>query len=170
VFRRISGAGSDLWVRDLSRGTETRFTSDASLNASPVWSPQGDRIVFASNRQGGGYNLYQKAANGSGQDELLLPNSRTDAPYQWSRDGRFIVYMEADPKINFDLRILPTEAAASGAKSDRKLIPFLRTEFNELFGQLSPDSHWMAFTSDLSEPLWVVYLSCANQDVHHTTG
>jgi hypothetical protein len=30
----------------------------------------------------------------------------------------------------------------------RKPVPFLRSEFNELFGQLSPDSHWMAYTSD----------------------
>jgi Tol biopolymer transport system component len=145
VFSRASGAGSDLWVRDLSRGTETRFTSNASMNLAPVWSPQGDRIVFASNRKGV-FNLYQKAASGSGQDELLLPSSLGGAAYQWSRDGRFIVYTEVDPKTKYDLWVLPTE----GAAADRKPVPFLKTEFNELFGQLSPDSHWMAFTSDRS--------------------
>ena len=46
-----------------SRGTETRFTSDASVNLNPFWSPRGDRIVFTSNRTGA-YNLYQKAASG----------------------------------------------------------------------------------------------------------
>ena len=93
VFARATSGGSDLWVRDLSRGTETRFTSDASTNVAPFWSPKGDRIVFASNRTGV-YNLYQKAASGSGQEELLLPNSLPDLPTQWSRDGRFIVYCE----------------------------------------------------------------------------
>jgi Tol biopolymer transport system component/predicted Ser/Thr protein kinase len=146
VFDRASRAVSDLWVRDLSRGTETRFTSNASSNLSPVWSPKGDRIVFASNRKGGVFNLYQKAASGSGQDELLLPNSLIDAAHQWSRDGRFIVYVEIDPKTKSDLWVLPTE----GAAAERKPIPFLRTEFNELFDQLSPDNHWMAFTSDRS--------------------
>ena len=146
VYRRIRAAGGDLWVRDLSRGTETRFTSDASNNIRPFWSPQGDRIVFASNRKGGVYNLYQKASSGSGQDELLLSNSLLNGPSQWSRDGRFIVYFEIDPKTKSDLWVLPTE----GAAADRKPIPFLRTEFNEYFGQLSPDSHWMAFTSDRS--------------------
>jgi Tol biopolymer transport system component len=82
VFRRNSGNGSDLWVRDLSRGTETRFTSSASANLGPVWSPQGDRVVFGSNRKGGIFNLYQKAAGGSGQDGLLLPNNITDIPSQ----------------------------------------------------------------------------------------
>ena len=145
VFSRIAGAESDLWVRDLSRGTETRFTSNASRNLAPVWSPKGDSIVFASNRKGA-FNLYQKAASGSGQDELLLPSSLSDGPYQWSRDGRFIVYVEVDPKTKYDLWVLPVE----GAAAERKPIPFLKTEFNELFGQLSPDSHWMAFTSDRS--------------------
>ena len=146
TFRCNTGAGSDLWVRDLSRGTETRFTSDPSNNVSPVWSPRGDRIVFSSNRKGGVYNLYQKAASGSGQDELLLPNTFGDFATQWSRDGRFIVYHENGQKTQNDLWVLPTE----GATADRKPIPFLRTEFDELFGQLSPDSHWMAFTSDRS--------------------
>ena len=150
VFRRNAGTGADLWVRDLSRGTETRFTSDASSNVTPVWSPKGDRIVFASNRKSNVFNLYQKAASGSGQDELLLPNTVTDSPEQWSRDGRFIVYRESDPKTKYDLWVLPTEGATPDRRADRKPIPFLRTEFNELFGQLSPDSHWMAFTSDRS--------------------
>jgi eukaryotic-like serine/threonine-protein kinase len=146
VFRRVTSGGGDLWVRDLSRGTETRFTSDASFNVTPFWSPKGDRIAFASNRAGGVLNLYQKATSGSGQDEPLLPNSLFDRASQWSRDGRYIVYFELDPKNKFDLWVLPT----SGSTADRKPIPFLRTEFSELFGQLSPDSHWMAFTSDRS--------------------
>ena len=146
VFRRNATTGTDLWVRDLSRGTETRFTSDASLNTSPFWSPQGDRIVFESNRKAGVPNLYQKATSGSGQEALLLPNSVADLPTQWSRDGRFIVYFENDPKTKGDIWVLPTQ----GSAADRKPIPFLRTEFNEEFGQLSPDSHWMAFASDRS--------------------
>jgi Tol biopolymer transport system component len=146
AFRRpTGGGGNDIWVHDLNRGTETRFTSDPSSNVEPFWSPKGDRIVFASNRSGV-FNLYQKATNGSGQDEPLLPNSLVNFPSQWSRDGKFILYQETDPKNRLDLWALPAE----GATADRKPIPFLRTEFNELFGRLSPDSHWMAFTSDRS--------------------
>jgi Tol biopolymer transport system component len=103
-------------------------------------------VYFFTSSRKGPNNLYQKATSGSGQDELLLPNSVNDFPTQWSRDGRFIVYCELDPKTKYDLWVLPTE----GAAADRKPIPFLRTEFNELFGQLSPDSHLMAFTSDRS--------------------
>ena len=146
VFRRISPTGGNLWLRDLSRGAETLLTSDAPVNIGSFWSPKGDRIVFASNRQGGFYNLHQKAASGSGQDELLLPDNLNDVPTHWSRDGRFIVYYNIDPKTKFDIWVLPTQ----GTAADRKPIPFLRTEFNEIMGQLSPDSHWMVFTSDRS--------------------
>ena len=139
AFQRQNNAGSDLWVLDLNRGAETRFTSDPSSNVAPVWSPGGDSIVFASNRTGV-YNLYKKAANGSSGEMLLLPNKITDSPEQWSRDG-FIVYFELDIKNKRDLWTLP----AAG-----KPIPFLQSEFNELLAQLSPDSHWMAFTSDRS--------------------
>jgi Tol biopolymer transport system component len=147
AFRRLNlGSTSDLWVRDLSRLTETPFTGDPSFNAVPQWSPHGDRIVFSSNRKNGVYNLYQKTANGSGQDELLLNNMLNDVAYQWSRDGRFIVYYQAESKTKVDLWVLPMD----GVAGDRKPIPFLQTEANDLFGQLSPDSHWMAFTSDRS--------------------
>jgi Tol biopolymer transport system component len=68
AFRRVTVAGSDLWVRDLSRGTETKFTSDPSTNLAPFWSPKGDRLVYTSSRSGGVLNLYQKSANGGGKD------------------------------------------------------------------------------------------------------
>jgi serine/threonine protein kinase len=146
AFTRLGSTGGDLWVWNQNRGNETEFTNDNSIVAAPFWSPKGDRVVFGSDRQGGFLNLYQKAASGSGPEEPLLPRSFIDIPSQWSRDGRFIVYAELDPKTQFDLWVLPTE----GAAADRKPISFLNTESNELFGQLSPDSHWMAFTSDRS--------------------
>jgi Tol biopolymer transport system component len=146
VFRRSTGSFSDIWRRDLARGAETRFTFDASANLDPSWSPKGDRILFDSNR-GGQFNLYQ--TSGSGKDELLLStaNNNNKVPDQWSRDGRFIVYSEFDPKTKWDLWVLPV---GQGAPSDWKPIPFLQTKFNELYGQLSQDGHWMAYTSDES--------------------
>jgi Tol biopolymer transport system component/predicted Ser/Thr protein kinase len=147
VFARASGSTYDLWLRDLDRGTETRFTSDTSVNVTPFWSPQGDRIVFASSRHAGGaFNLFQKAASGSAQEEVLLTDGNIKEPTQWSRDGRFIVYEEIAAKTKLDLWVLPVE----GAEKERKPVLFMQTEFNELMAQLSPDSHWMAYTSDQS--------------------
>ena len=115
------------------------------MNGAPVWSPKGDRLAFASNRGGAPYNLYQKAASGTGPDEALLATSNNKIPSQWSRDGRFLVYSSPDPKTKSDIWVLPLEGGA-----DRKSIVFVHSEFNEDFGQLSPDSRWMAYTSDES--------------------
>jgi serine/threonine protein kinase len=142
AFRRTSVLSADLWRLDLARGPEQRLTTHASLNDAPFWSPKGDRIVFSSNRGGGTYNLYQKATSGTGQDELLLATGNTKMPCQWSRSGQFIVYEEFDPKTKADIWVLPMDGSVAG-----KALPFLRSEFNEIFGQLSPDSHWMAYTS-----------------------
>ena len=149
--RKSTPASSDLWLRDLNRGTDMRFTTDVSANATPLWSPMGDRIVFASNRKGGVYNLYQKVTSGSGQDELLLENSNTKFPTQWSKDGRFIVYIENDAKGKQHIWVLPVDASVASGPGRQKEVSFLKnSEFNEEFGQLSPDSHWMAYTSDES--------------------
>jgi Tol biopolymer transport system component len=146
VFRRTSLASekADLWLRDLARGAEQRFTTDASINLGPVWSPKGDRIAFDSNREGGMFNLYQKAATGAGEDEKLLAIGHNIFISQWSRDGRFIVFQVPDAKTKFDIWVLPMDGA------EQKPVPFLRSQFNEVLGQLSPDGHWMAYTSDES--------------------
>ena len=144
AFQRENNSGSDLWLLDVNRGGVTRFTSDPSSNVAPVWSPGGDRIVFASNRTGV-YNLYQKAASGGGGEVLLLSNKITDSPEQWSRDG-FIVYFELDTKSKRDLWTLP---GGAGSVQQEQPVSFAVRD-RRITRTISPDSHWMAFTSDRS--------------------
>jgi eukaryotic-like serine/threonine-protein kinase len=140
-------AGVDIWLRDLVRGTDTRFTAGGQ-NFAPLWSPTGDRIAFLSrvfvNDGKSGFGLYNKSASGSGPAERLIDLGQSPGVSQWSRDGRFIVYSDTGEKSQLDLWILPV------SESERKPIRFLQTEFNEFLGQLSPDSRWMAYTSDES--------------------
>src|SRR5262249_20101948 len=134
-----------LWLRDLTSGVEQRLTTDPSPNRAPFWSRNSDRVVFAR-ALGGIFNLYQRAATAAGKDELLLvTNGNNRMPSQWSRDGRFVVYGEIDPKTKRDIWVLPMQGG-----TERKPPPFLHSEFNEIFGQLSPDGQWMAYTSDES--------------------
>jgi Tol biopolymer transport system component len=144
VFRRTSAGVTDLWLTDLARGAEQRFTTDAS-NFSPVWSPSGDRIVFNSNRGGGIFDLYQRASTWTGPNDRLLATANNKVPTQWSRNGQHMVFQELDPKGEQDIWVLPMD----GGK-ERKPVLFLGSEFNEFEGQLSPDSHWMAYASDES--------------------
>jgi hypothetical protein len=134
----------DLWVVDLERGTYSRLTATHASNLDPIWSPDGKRIAFESN-QTGVYDLYLKDTNGGGE-ELLVKSPHFKSPTGWSPDGRFLVYHEFDPKNEADIWILPLEG-------DRKPFPFLKTEFNESSGRLSPvrDNQgqlWMAYDSN----------------------
>lgn len=88
------GGNTDVWWMDLTRGNPTRLTFDPSPDYSPVWSPDGSRIVFTSER-GGHPNLYQTAASGGGADELLVQSDFRKTP--WSADGKFILYHEVRP-------------------------------------------------------------------------
>ena len=81
----------NLWMVDLARGISTRFTFDSGLDSYPRWSPDGNRVVFASQR-GGNAALYQKLSNGGSEDELLFKTDYEVRPLSWSGDGRFLLF------------------------------------------------------------------------------
>ena len=133
---------TDIRVLDLARGTDTRFTFDPAEDSSPLWSPDGTRLAWASLRSGV-RDLYWKAANGAGEDELLFKSVNSKIPQDWSKDGRFILYQESDPQTSNDLWILPLEG-------ERKPWLWLKTEFTEQVAKFSPDGKWIAYTSNES--------------------
>ena len=134
-----SRGATDIWICDLLHGGKTRLTFDSSLNYSPIWSPDGGQVVFNSTRKNGFPQLYRKAANGEGSDELLLASNTTDFPDDWSRDGRFILY-EPNPTVA-ELWLLPISG-------DRKPAVFLSGEGGTLPGEgtFSHDGKWLAFS------------------------
>jgi len=137
----------DIWLFDLARGSSSRFTFHPAGEGAPVWSPDGSRIAFFSSRNGP-WNLYQKAASGAGEEEFLLKTSANQYPTDWSRDGRFLLYTEEDPKTGADLWVLPM--AEQKKNAERKPILVLRTEFAERNGRFSPDGKWVAYDSNES--------------------
>ena len=135
----------DIWLLDLARGTMTRFTFDAAAEASPVWSGDGSRIFFSSNRDGGKFGLYQKISSGAGSDELLFKSENNSYADDWfsGKDGELLLYETEITKSRFDLWVLPLSG-------DRKPYPFLQTDFNETHSQFSPDGRFVAYVSDES--------------------
>jgi len=130
----------DLWLQEGAR--TSRFTLDPSDDTFAIWSPDGVRVVFASNRKET-YGLYQKPADGSGSEQLLLQSGGVVRPDSWSPDGRFILYRIS--QNSGDLMIVPMTVSG-----DRKPHPFLSTPFNEEQGAFSPDGKWVAYQSNES--------------------
>ena len=141
-----SGSNMSIWLVDLARGTPTRV-ADGVL---PVWGPRGSDIVFTSRRVGGSSDLVHRSIVGASTDEsLLLRTPHMKIGGNWTDDNRYIVYTGSDPRTKLDLWTLTV--------ADRTPIPFLRTPFNEMHGQVSPDGRWLAYASDESGT-WEVYV------------
>jgi Tol biopolymer transport system component len=138
------GTNSDIWVWDLARNTASRLTFDPSVDEHPVWSPDGSRIAFASQR-GGRFSIYQKASAGTGSEELLFRSPDEDVrPMDWSRDGQYIVYRATSARTRSRQWLLPLGGL-------RKPIPFVSTEFRTFDAHFSPDGKWIAYVSEDTE-------------------
>jgi hypothetical protein len=131
----------DIWVRDLARGVNSRFTFGAGNNICAVWSPDGSRIVFASDREGS-FSLLEKPSSGQGEEKLLLKDDARIIAMDWSRDGKYIGYSRRG-KESWDALALPTFG-------DRKPIPVSQTPFNEFWPTFSPDGRFVAYQSNES--------------------
>jgi len=150
IVRNDAQVGTlNIWLLDLARGIPSRFTFDQASDVYPVWSPDSNRIVFGSNRDGA-WSLYQKSSSGAGSEEAILKSSDRKWPSDWSSDGRFILYTLISPDTQADLWVLPLFG-------DRQPIPFLKTKFGESNGVFSPDGKWIAYQSDDSgrNQVWV---------------
>ena len=149
----------DVWVYDVARGIDTRFTFDEADDVYPILSPDGSRIVFSSRRdpespQPYG-NLYVKSVGGTEEPELLLAIESGVVATDWSRDGRYIIYTRVaqgesglrgrGPRQERSLWALPLEG-------DREPILIADVPFDMRHGKISPDGEWVAYVSGESEP------------------
>ena len=144
VIPDADSGNRDIWLMDTAGGTKTRLTTHPANDWYPHWSPDGSEIIFASDRDGAS-SLYRKAANGAGDDELVLkselPNNQF--PTDWSADGRFVAVTRDAPRTLVDIWILPMFG-------DRKPYPWLETPFMEESPIFSPDGKWVAYSSNES--------------------
>jgi eukaryotic-like serine/threonine-protein kinase len=141
----------DVWLIDLTRGSLSRSTVGSALNAAPVWSPDGAKILFRTNRNGM-TELYEKSAGGGGNEEPVLTNETQlaagiESPNlvssDWSPDGRYIIASAPQQATGDDLWLVPLGG-------DRKPVKFLGPLSDQMHGNFSPDGRFVAYTSNES--------------------
>jgi Tol biopolymer transport system component len=142
ALKADASTSSDIWVRDLVRGVTSRFSFNEEDDEDPVWSPDGKRIAWASQRKGQ-FDLAVKAVGGTGEEKLLLEAEGNQFPASWSPDGKNLLYASLDPETSWDVYVLPLEG-------DKKPRPFLRSKFAEVRARFSPDGRWVAYQSNES--------------------
>jgi Tol biopolymer transport system component len=146
AYNRTVEAYQDIWLIETARGVLRRFTFGSNSDQIPVWSPDGQRLIFGSNQGGGPYNLFVKALNGDSTETLLLQSTQNKFAMSFSPNGRFLLYRNTGEDTNWDLWALPID---SGTRPGTPF-PVVQTSFQELMGEFSPDGRWIAYQSDES--------------------
>lgn len=133
---------ADVWVVDQTRDVTTRLTFDPGGDFSPVWSPDGSRIAFNSDRISP-TGIYLKRASGAGAESLRFRLPNRASVTSWSRDGRFLIGIARLPATSWDIWIFPLDGS-------RDPYPFVTGPANDVEPAISPDGRWVSYSSNES--------------------
>jgi Tol biopolymer transport system component len=137
----IRGTRCEVTVYHLANDTWTRLTFGED-NHSPVWSPDGTRVVYQST-SARGYDLFWTRADGGGGTEQLTHREQLAVAGSFTPDGRLLAFADFDRQTGWDIWTMPLDG-------DRKARLFLQTPANELMPVVSPDGRWLAYATDES--------------------
>jgi len=137
----IAGTGlNDIWVIDVARGMSSRVTTGPAGALSPVWSPDGQELIFARYNAASGL-LYRKELRADATASALRETADGGIPQDWSHDGKILLYRTSGEENAF--WALPVEGDGSP-----ELV--LKSAFSVGHAQMSPDGRWLAYVSDES--------------------
>ena len=143
-IRDDNARNNDIWIYDIARNINSRFTFSTASDVSPRWSPDGKWIAFASDRTGSNDEVYLKLSNGTGNIIQLTNTKHNKNVAGWSPDGKYLSYYGVtNPTTNYDVYLLPVPFPIDTVKN--KPTPLFQTQFLEFGVIFSPDGKWIVF-------------------------
>ena len=136
----MRAGSSDIWVFEPARGVSTRLHSDRTDEILPLWSADGSRVIYRSDRRGPP-DIYELAINVPGSERPLLELPGVQQPEDVSADGQRLAFLQEIATTVWNIWLLPLGA-------DRKPRPWLSTRFSQTSPRFSPDGRWIAYESD----------------------
>jgi serine/threonine protein kinase len=134
----------DVWTLELARGIAAPLTRNPANDWHPVWSPDGARLLFNSDRAGKSEGvLFVKSALDISAEETQLLDMQS-SPTDWSRDGNWIVVAGGENTTPNP----GSSAAQIVSMSDRSVRRLVETPSRNGAVRFSPDGKWVAYTSE----------------------
>jgi eukaryotic-like serine/threonine-protein kinase len=140
VLLTVADQDVDLWVWEPPRRTLARLTFTPGLDVYPLWTPDGRRVVFSSEREGT-RNLFWQAADGAGEVERLTHSPNTQYSTAVSPDGSRVIFTETVPASGED--VMQVELTGN-----HTVTPLVQSPFAERNGIVSPDGRWLAYEAN----------------------
>ncbi|MDX1493237.1 MAG: protein kinase [Longimicrobiales bacterium] len=136
-----SEAGEDIYVKQLDRGPLSRLTFDEAPDRRPRWSPDGEWVLFNSDR-GENRDLWRRRANGTGSPELVLDLERPILEVQISPDEEWFVL-----RLGGVANVTGGRDLVGVRQGDTTIVPLAAEPYDEKAAALSPDGRWLAYES-----------------------
>jgi Tol biopolymer transport system component len=136
----MRAGSSDIWVFEPARGVSTRLHSDRTDEVLPLWSADGSKVIYRSDRHGPP-DIYELAINVPGSERPLLELPGVQQPEDVSADGQRLAFLQEIATTVWNIWLLPLGP-------DRKPRPWLSTRFSQTSPRFSPDGRWIAYESD----------------------
>jgi serine/threonine-protein kinase len=139
IVVRVGREPYDLWIMSVTRGTQTRLTAEEGPETDPVWTPDGNRVVYRWVPKGGAPTIMIRNADGSDAPEMLAEGNA----FSLSPDGRQLIFSRSGEETGDDLWTMELGG-------DGEPVPLLQTASDESRARVSPDGNYMAYGSDES--------------------